>query len=416
MKRHYVVIGAGIVGSSCAWHLLRDGHQVTLVDYGLPGQATSFGNAGCISCNAVIPFSYPGVLRHIPRWLFDPTGPLYIRWRHLHKVLPWMYRFWRAGSMAQVEAIARAQTELMATVRADYELILRETGAEWMHRKNGFIMLYDREADYQRDAWQFELRDRLGQKWQRLSPAELSELEPALADCPAAKDGVALYDSMWDHLIDPGEVTRSIAEAAFSNGAKWVQERVTAIEPEGKSVRVRLSSGRAIEASGAVIAAGVWSGRLLDQLGVRVPLVAKRGYHTMVHNSNVEISHPVMAASRFFMLTPMRLGLRLAGTAEFAAIDAEPDYRRARVLLDHARNYLPDLEGESCSEWMGQRPMMPDSKPVIGPVPAHPSVLCAFGHGHYGLTQGPTSGRIIADLAAGREAHLDLSPFAVDRF
>ncbi len=415
-KRHYLVIGAGIVGSSCAWHLLREGHEVTLVDSRLPGQATSFGNAGCISANAVIPFSYPGVIRQIPNWLLDPKGPLYIRWRDLSQVIPWLWRFWRSGSMEQVEAIARAQTALMDTVRADFDFILRETGAEWLRRKNGFIMLYDREADFQRDAWQFELRRKLGQEWKRLSLSELRELEPALAEGEAASGRVAIFDGVWEHLLDPGEVTRSIAESSFAHGANWVQQSVTALESSGDIVRVRLQSGETIEPDGVVIAAGVWSGELLRPLGARVPLAAKRGYHTMVHNPNVELGRPVMAASRWFMLTPMRLGLRLAGTAEFAAIDAAPDYRRAKILLDHARSYLPDLKGESYSEWLGQRPMMPDSKPVIGALPGHPSVLCAFGHGHYGLTQGPTTGRIIADLAGGRTPQIDLRPFAVDRF
>ena len=415
-KKHYVVIGAGIVGASCAWHLLKDGHDITVIDSALPGQSTSFGNAGCISCNAVIPFSYPGVIWQVPKWLIDPKGPLYIRWRDLNHLVPWLWKFWRAGTKQQVEAIARAQTALMADVRIDYDRILSEVGAEWMRHKRGFIMLYDCQAHYRRDAWQFELRQALGQEWQQLSLAELHDLEPALAGGHEAANRIALYDATWQHLVDPAEVTRSIAEAAFAGGAQWLQGRVTGIETTEGGVRIRVTPGTAVDAHGVIIAAGVWSGELLKGLGAVVPLAAKRGYHTMVHNPNVELSHPVMAASRWVMMTPMRLGLRVAGTAEFAAIDAKPNYARAKVLLDHARHYLPQLEGESYSEWMGQRPMMPDSKPVIGPLPGHRNIWCAFGHGHYGLTQGPTTGRIIADLVAGRAPHLDLAPFAVNRF
>jgi D-amino-acid dehydrogenase len=395
---------------------VKEGHQVTLVDPVLPGQSTSFGNAGCISPNAVIPFSYPGVIRQVPGWLLDSKGPLFIRWAHLPAVLPWLWRFWRAGSMEQVEAIAEAQDRLMSTVRSDYDRILSETGSEWLREKNGLIMLYDSEARFEADAWQFELRKRLGQQWKRLSHDELRDLEPALAEGDAAARRVAVYDPVWAHLVDPAEVTRNIAEAAFAGGAHWLRDKVVSVSESGSGLQLRTAGGQSLDADHVVIAAGVWSGKLLAPLGVRVPLAAKRGYHTMVHQPSVEISHPIMSVSRLFMLTPMRLGLRLAGTAEFAAIDASPDYRRAKVLLEHARHYLPGLEGESYSEWMGQRPMMPDSKPVIGPIPGHDNIWCAFGHGHYGLTQGPTTARIIADLVAGREPHLDLAPFASDRF
>jgi D-amino-acid dehydrogenase len=415
-KRHCVVIGAGIVGSSCAWRLLRDGHEVTIVDPVLPGQSTSFGNAGCISPSAVIPFSYPGVARQVPRWLLDRAGPLWIRWAHLPNVLPWLWRFWRAGSMEQVEAIAQAQHHLMSEVRADYDQILSETGSDWLREKRGLIMLYDNEQRFKADAWQFDLRERLGQKLTRLSAEELRDLEPALADHPGADDQVALYDPTWQHLLDPGEVTRNIAEAAFAAGANWLQERITSLSRTGEGWRLRTTAGQSLEADEVVIAAGVWSRELAAQLGTRVPLAAKRGYHIMVHEPSAQLSHPVMSMSRMFVLTPMRLGLRLAGTAEFAAIDTSPDYRRAEVLLEHARHYVPDLEGDSYSQWMGQRPMMPDSKPVIGPVPGQRGAWCAFGHGHYGLTQGPTTGRIITDLIAGRDPHLDLTPFSAERF
>ena len=242
-------------------------------------------------------------------------------------------------------------------------------------------------------------------------------MEPAFADDPHADQRVAVHDPAWSHLLDPGEVTRNIAEAGFAQGVKWQQDRVTGIQPGNDGVTVRTESGDVIQADSVVVAAGVWSNRLLKPLGLRSTggCQAWLPHHGCIIPRS-RLKHPIMSVSRFFMLTPMRLGLRLAGTAEFAAIDAEPDYARAKVLVKHAQNYLPGLEGESYSEWMGQRPMMPDSKPVIGQHPNHSQVFYAFGHGHYGLTQGPTSGRIITDLVAGREPHVDLSPFAIDRF
>jgi D-amino-acid dehydrogenase len=165
-----------------------------------------------------------------------------------------------------------------------------------------------------------------------------------------------------------------------------------------------------------VLATGAWSNQLLGQLGLRVPLLSKRGYHTMFARPAIEVSRPVMSASRHVLLTPMREGLRVSGTAEFARLDAPPDYARARALVASARHFAPGLGGSGVSEWMGQRPMMADSLPVLGPVPRHPQILCAFGHGHYGLTQGPTTGRIIAGLAFDEDPGIDLTPFAVTRF
>ena len=411
-KQHWVVIGAGIVGSSCAWELVTRGFEVTLADPVLPGQSTSFGNAACISPSAVIPYTYPGIIWRVPRWLLDPKGPLFIQWSHLPALAPWLWRYWRTGSTAHVEAIAEAQGRLMASVTADYDRILRETRSEWLREKRGLIMLYDSEKAYLRDQWQFELRERLGQTLRRLEPGELTELEPALS----VDRCVAVYDPVWQHLLDPAEVTRNIAEFAFEHGAAWKQDRVVTIEHQADGVRLQFESGAPVDADGVVIAAGVWSKSLLEPLGLSMPLVAKRGYHTMVHNPTANLSHPVMSVSGTFVMTPLRMGLRIAGTAEFAAVDAPPNYRRAKVLLEKARKFLPGLEGESYSEWMGQRPLLPDGKPAIGRVPGRDNILCAVGHGHYGITQGPTSARIIGDLASGLQPHVDLAPFAVDRF
>jgi D-amino-acid dehydrogenase len=179
---------------------------------------------------------------------------------------------------------------------------------------------------------------------------------------------------------------------------------------------VTTDRGQVLEAERLVLATGVWSNALLGRFGLRVPLLPKRGYHTMFARPDIGVSRPVMSATRHVLLTPMNEGLRVSGTAEFARLDAPPDYARARALVASARHFAPGLGGSGTTEWMGQRPMLPDSLPVLGPVPGHPQILCAFGHGHYGLTQGPTTGRIVARLAFDEDPGIDLAPFAVDRF
>lgn len=408
-----IVIGAGIVGASCAWHLRSRGAEVTVIDSELPGQSTSFGNAGCISPSSIYPFSYPGAIRQVPGWLLDPLGPMRIRWADALGLAPWFWHFWRAGNARRVEEISSAQHTLMVSVTSDFDEILRATGAESLRKSTGLILLYGNDAEFAADSWHYDVRRKFDIPWQRLTSAEMHAMEPSVQ---LGEEGIAVLDPTWQHVVSPADVTRCIAESAFSQGGKWVHDRVSRVESNPAGVKVETRSGQRFEGDYLVLATGVWTNELLVQLGHRVPLMAKRGYHSMLAQPNVSLSHPLMSVSEYVVITPMRDGLRVAGTAEFARIDAEPDYRRARILLQHAQRFLPGLGGEGVTEWMGQRPMMPDSMPVLGPLPGHQRVLCAFGHGHYGLTQGPTTGRIIADLAFGQAPQVDLTPFAADRF
>jgi D-amino-acid dehydrogenase len=410
---HCIVIGAGIVGSSCAWHLRQRGARVTLVDSKLPGQATSYGNAGCISPSSIYPFSYPGAIRQVPGWLLDPLGPMKIRWGDAPGLMPWFWRFWREGTKEQVQAISAAQHGLMQEVTADYDAILKATGSEHLRQSKGLILLYTDQAEFESDRWHYDIKDQFRLPWSRLSHAELHDLEPAVKVKPEA---VVTMDHTWQHLVSPGDVTRRIAEAAMADGASWLQEAVTQVEAQQSGVKVTTSSGQMVAGDYLVLATGVWTNTLLRQFGFSAPLTAKRGYHTMLAGPNVRLSHPLMQIKEYIVMTPMRDGLRVAGTAEFAHIDAEPDYRRAKALVQHAQRFLPGLKGESFTEWMGQRPMLPDSIPVLCKLPGRERVLCAFGHGHYGITQGPTSGRVIADLVFGQAPHVDIKPFSITRF
>jgi len=410
---HCIVIGAGIVGASCAWHLQSRGARVTVIDSIQPGQATSFGNAGCISPSSIYPFSYPGAIKQVPGWLLDPLGPMRIRWPDLPALLPWFWRFWREGNEQRLQEVCAAQYELMKSATADYDAILKATRSESLRHSKGLILLYSDQAEFEADRWHYDIKDQFKLPWSKLSHAELHDLEP---DIKLAPEGIAAMDYSWQHLLSPADVTRNIAEAAFANGAQWLNDRVSQVNSDSRGAVIRTEGGKTINADYLVLATGVWTNTLLRQLGHRVPMTAKRGYHSMLAQPNVNLSHPVMQIKEYIVMTPMRDGLRVAGTAEFAHIDAAPDYRRAKALLQHAQRFLPGLKGESVTEWMGQRPMLPDSIPVLGKLPGYDRVLCAFGHGHYGITQGPTSGRIISDLVFGQQPHLDLRPFSITRF
>jgi D-amino-acid dehydrogenase len=412
MKSRCIVIGAGIVGVSCAFHLQQKGYQVTLIDAELPGQSCSFGNAACIATSGVVPLSVPGLVRKLPRWLFDPLGPVSIRLRDFPSHIPWFWRFWRLSNWQTLEQLTAAQASLMNTALEDYDAILQATGLSSLKSSSGTIHIYDSEAEYQSDLWHLQKAAAYGFDFHRLSRAELKSMAP----CLKLDHGVGVMVPSWHYLKNPARVTAGIAEYCFAQGAEWIQERVNSVQATASGVRLKTGSGRELQADRLVVAAGAWSNQLAAQLDYRVPLIGKRGYHSQVSAPGIQLEYPIMSVSRAFVMTPLEDGLRIAGTAEFASLDAAPDYRRARVLLKQARNYLEGLNTEGATEWMGRRPIMPDSQPVISASPKHANVFYAFGHGHYGITQGPTTGRLVAELAAGAKPSIDLEPFRFDRF
>lgn len=406
------VVGAGTVGASCAWQLVKNGYQVTVIDPVDPGQSTSYGNAGCLSTSQVTPFAYPGVTRDIPGWLFDPLGPLSIRWADFPGLIPWFWRFWRSGSRKQFDWSTQAQVRLMNCALEDFDAILSDTGTSYLRKKKGAISFYDSRAEFEKELWKYELKESLGFDWQILGPAELKIMVPELD----IGDGVAVFNPDWEYIIDPGQMTAEFAQASFSQGAKWIKDRVTGVSANAQGVSMQTESGNQLDSDALVVAAGAWSNQLAKQLDYTVPMTAKRGYHSMIGAPALELDYPVLAMTHHFVMTPMAEGLRVAGTAEFAKLDAEPDYARAKVLIKLARRYLPGLECKEVSEWMGQRPMMADSIPVISPSPSKENVFYAFGHGHYGLTQGPTTGKIITALVSGETPEIDIHDYRFERF
>ncbi len=300
----------------------------------------------------------------------------------------------------------------MKCATRDFDEILAAINANHLRKSRGAIVLFDRRKEFEDARWQFDIKDALGFEWQHLSPSELKIMAPALR----LESGMSLYYPDWQHLLDPGAVTARIAEDCFVNGGSWLRDRVTRVETSTRGVSLGTESGKHINADALVVAAGAWSNQIARQLDYSVPLTPKRGYHSMVGSPGIELDYPVMSMSRSFVMTPMQAGLRIAGTAEFAALDAEPDYRRAKVLLEHARHYLPELQCKNVDEWMGQRPMMADSVPVISPSPSRANVYYAFGHGHYGLTQGPTTGKIITALVSGGQSEVAIHDYRFERF
>jgi D-amino-acid dehydrogenase len=411
-----VVIGAGIVGLCCATYLQRDGRKVTLVDPSGPGEGASYGNAGGLNGSSIVPVAMPGMLAKVPHWLLDPEGPLSIRLRYLPQLLPWLYRFVRAGRPELVREQARALRGLLAPTVDMHRELAASVGAADLIQRSGLLIVYRSEASFAADAEANRLRADNGVKIDELNQDELRQIEPTLS--PAYTR--ARFISENGYCRNPLRLSRALAAALVANGGEIRRERAEGFAfADGKVEAVLTSAGRT-PAAAVVLAAGAHSKPLTAQLGEKVPLDTERGYHAMITAPEVAPRLPIMDAEAKFVATPMEEGLRMAGTVEFAGLEAPPDWRRARILLWHGQAMFPGLprtvSEDRVALWMGFRPSMPDSLPVIGPTRRYPNAFLAFGHGHVGLIGAPMTGRAIADLIAGRPPALDLAPFGAARF
>lgn len=403
-----VVVGAGIVGLSCARALLADGHSVNVVDRDPAGDKASFGNAGGLGVTEIVPASVPGLIWKVPGWLLDPLGPLSLRPGHLPRFLPWLSRFLRAGSKADVARCTAALASLCASVYDDYLPLLAELDLAGDLHRVGALWVYETDAAFKADAADRDHRRRHGIIFEEMDGDAARRLEPALS--PTVRH--AVMAPQWSHFDDPKRVVDRLRAHVARRGARFTQGEATAVD--GKTLR--LGDGRIVDFDRLVLAAGAWSARLAQSIGDRVLLESERGYNLTIPDPGVALSHEIIFAERQFVATPMDMGIRIGGAAEFAGLDAPANYRRSDRLADLARIYLPGLRTEGGTRWMGNRPATPDSLPVIGVSPRRADVLHAYGHGHVGLTLGPTTGRLIADLVAGRRPPVDLSPFAASRF
>lgn len=412
MSTNVVVIGAGIVGLACASYLKRDGHEVTIVERDAPGAGASWGNAGALSPGSCVPLAMPGVFGKIPGWLMDPEGPLTIRPGYALRALPWLMRFAASARPGRIAGIADALRALHRPVFECYQPLVERAGCGDLIRRTGTLVVYRNQQGFRSSQRDWELRRERGVEARVLSAGELRDLEPALS--PGLTHGVLLPEH--GYVANPHRLVQELAAKFIADGGRIERSEARELRRGGAGgVTVLLRDG-AIEAERVVIAAGAHSGALASSLGLRLPLESQRGYHVTLTDPGIEPRIPVTMSEDKYYATPMEGGLRVAGTVEFAGLSAPPDFRRARRLLTQVRTLYPDVRVEAFTEWMGHRPCMPDSLPVIGPAPRHPGVLLAFGHGHNGMTSAPVTGRLISDLVAGRKPFIDPAPYAADRF
>lgn len=411
-KRTVIVVGAGIIGAAIALELQRRGRQVTLIDRNPPGEGASFGNMASIALDFAAG-SGPSTWAKIPGWLLDPEGPVWLRPSYAPKMLPWFLRFIAAGRPSRLREIEDAGMSLSRHALSDFRAMLDVAGVPELMTEEGCLAIYETEAEFAGDRAHIEFMRRYGFEHRVLSGAEIRDYEPALS--PSIAKAVLLPDNK--SIRNPHQLVLKLVEAARAQGAIFTPGAARSVERRANGgITVLLEDGRRLEADDVVLAAGVRTRFLASALGEPIPLETERGYHTQIMKPGIAMRYSVIWPRRAFMVTPTAGGIRVGGNVELAGLDAPPDFRRPRVLVRHAQRALPGLQVEDARDWMGHRPALPDTIPIISPSSRIPGVWYATGHGHLGLTFSATTARLMADMMTGATPAVDMTPLRINRY
>jgi glycine/D-amino acid oxidase-like deaminating enzyme len=403
------VVGAGIVGLATALYLQQTGRKLTLIDRLPPGTGTSSGNAGIISTGSVFPEAMPGIWKEIPGMLLRPMAPVSIRPTYLPRFMPWLLKFLGNSTQANFLHATRAISALSSRGLEFYEPLVAAAKAESLIRRRGMFYVYETEKAFRRAV---ALRSQLAgdDDYEVMTGQQLAELEPQLRDGLAG----AIFVPGAAYTVSPLELAQAFYALFLQQGGEFVQAEVSGFDGRNGKISAVLADGRH-EVDELFVTAGAYSARLASQLGSKVPLETERGYHLNLPQPNIELRNGLLFMERGLGVTPMADGLRLAGTVEFGGLDAPPNYKRAQILGDHGKALMPGLNIDGGQPWMGHRPSVPDSIPVISRSPRFDNVYYGFGHGHIGLTQAAITGALLTALADGTETVVDTQPYRIDR-
>ena len=410
MARSVAVLGAGIIGISCALHLRRRGFEVTLVDRREPGSETSFGNSGVIGRASIVPLSQPAIWRKLPRYAANRDRAVRFGPGYPARELGWFARFLANSRPGAFDANARRLNALQAHALSEHEALL--AGDAGLLRRDGWLQLFRTEAGFEASAVVRALWYRHGVRFRILDHDDLREIEPHVA--PVFRRGIWLQDIA--SVADPGEVCRLLADRFAAEGGTLLREEVRALRSVDGEVRAVLDDGE-LRADETVVALGPWSRDLLIPLGYRPPVIRERGYHLhLAPRHNQPLGRPCLDAEGAYVITPMRAGLRVTTGIEFSAPDAPPTPVQLDSVLPLAREAFPVGAPVDPEPWLGARPGTPDSLPVIGRAPRHPNLWFAFGHASTGFALGPVTGRLIGEMVGGEAPLVDPTPYSTTRF
>lgn len=407
-----IVIGAGVAGLSTALYLQRAGVAVAVIDPLPPAGGASFGNAGLLSPDTAVPIALPGMLRKVPGWLTDPLGPLSVRPSYFPRALPWLLRWIESGRLQRVLAISDAMRALHRDSLGCWQELLGPTLYRDLIRPVGQVQVWEGDAEGASAVVERQVRERHGIRAEELTADDLRQMFPGIAR--EVTRGLLVPGN--GYTVSPQRSVQTLGKLLRQERGVLINERAMKLIPREGGGWMVMTNIANRSADHVVIAAGAWSRQLLDPLGIKVALETERGYHAMLFAPEVMPVLPISNKTRAIGVTPMEDGLRVAGTVEISGLDAPPNEERAKVLVQHAKRLFPALSGTQVRYWMGFRPSTPDSLPILGAAPGRLGLHLVFGHGHFGMTGGPPSGRLVAKLITGQTPGIDPTPYAAQRF
>src|SRR4030081_460159 len=406
-------LGAGMVGVSAALHLQKRGRGVVLIDrHELAGEETSHGNGGLIECASVFPYMFPRDLGQILRYAFLRAPQVRYHFRDLPAFLPWLVRYFLASSPQRALHSAMAELPLIQRSLIEHEALIAEANVPELLRRTGWIKLFRSDATLGNAVRELDRARQYNVAGEVLDAREIAAREPGLTGDFAG----AVYLPAPGFIPDPGGLAKAYAALFGRKGGRFLVGDARTLEQSGSRWRVSTDDG-SVTAREAVVAMGPWSDQVFGPLGYSIPLSVKRGYHLHLEpRGNAVLNRPVLDSDLGFVLAPMNRGIRLATGVEFARRDAPPTPIQLQRALPRAHALFPLGEPVDAKPWIGARPCLPDMLPVIGRAARHPSLWFDFGHHHHGLTLGPATGRLLAEMMTGETPFADPAPFAVERF
>ncbi len=410
-NRSIIVIGAGIAGISTAIWLQRAGKKVLVLDRGQAGMGTSYGNGGVLASCAMVPVTSPGLRGKGPRLLLDRDFPLFLRWSYLPRLYPWLRKYLAHANDADTRRIAKGLTQITGDSVEQHQALAGGTAAARYLVRGDYTFAYADRAAFRADAYAWALRAEAGFIPELVEGPAVQEYEPALGSAT----GLLAVMRGHGHITAPGAYVQALADEMRKNGGELRQAEVSDFElTDGRITAVITDQGR-MACDTAVLTTGVWSKPLMKKLGLNIPLESERGYHVVFTNPSIKLRQPLMIAAGKFVATPMEGGLRCAGIVEFGGLKAGPSRAPLAFMYRKVKESFPDLRYERTEEWLGHRPAPADSLPLIGEI-GQTGIFTGVGHHHIGLTGGPKTGRILADLIAQNRNNTDFGAFSPMRF
>jgi D-amino-acid dehydrogenase len=413
LKADVLVLGAGMVGVSAALHLQQRGRDVILLDkHELAGEETSYGNSGMIECASIFPYMFPRNFAEIFRYALNRAPAVRYRLSDLPSVLPWLVRYYLASAPARAQRGAIGVLPLIRSSLIEHEALIAEAGVPELLRRVGWIKMYRSDATLGNALRDFERAKQFGVQGEILDNKAIVQREPHLS----GEFTGAIHFTEPGFVLDPGGLAKAYAALFKRKGGRLLVGDAMTLKQMSGGWRIRARDDAA-GAREAVVALGPWSDQVFRPLGYSIPLAVKRGYHLHLKaRGNAVLNHPVLDADQGFVLAPMNRGIRLTTGVEFARRDAPPTPIQLQRALPRAHELFPMGEAVDAKPWMGARPCLPDMLPVIGKAPRHAGLWFDFGHQHHGLTLGPATGRLLAEMMTGETPFVDPGPYAVERF